>query len=148
MSPCSSVAQAAPLSAKYHASGSGGQPRNSGIVGFRSDNSQNIFDVLRAQGGCCDCEILCNVPLSRDYTIGGSKGQRSGSTDRLTADHPRKSTVKEKIALQARSRVRALQLLQLHKTLARRCASRRWFLLSQNQSSIGCLRLRRAVAQD
>jgi hypothetical protein len=89
--PCFHVrrlAQAAPLSAKYHASGSGGQ-RNSGIVGFRSDNSQDIFDVLRAQGGCCDCEILCNVPLSRDYTIGGSssKGQRSGSTDRLTAHH-------------------------------------------------------------
>jgi len=47
---------------------------------------------LRAQGGCCDCEILCDVPLSRDYTIGGlsSKGQRSGSTNRLTADQTSK----------------------------------------------------------
>ena len=33
-------------------------------------------------------KILCNVPLSRDYTIGGlsSKRQRSGSTNRLKAD--------------------------------------------------------------
>src|ERR1700757_3447451 len=83
MFPCWS---AAPLSAKYHASGSGGQPRNSGTVGFRSDNSQDIFDALREKG--CDCQILCNVPSSRDYTIGGSssKGQRLGSTDRLTAE--------------------------------------------------------------
>lgn len=34
--------------------------------GFDSDDLQDIFNVLRAQGGSCDCEILYNVAeLSR-----------------------------------------------------------------------------------
>ena len=32
--------------------------------GFDSDDLQEILDVLRAQGGCCDCEILYNVSES------------------------------------------------------------------------------------
>jgi Protein of unknown function (DUF2695) len=39
--------------------------------GFDSDDWQDIFNVLRAQGGCCDCEILYNVAessrLKSDY---------------------------------------------------------------------------------
>lgn len=39
--------------------------------GFDSDDLRDIFDVLRAQGGCCDCEILYNVAessrLKSDY---------------------------------------------------------------------------------
>jgi hypothetical protein len=73
------LTRAAPLCAKHHASGSG---RSRGILessGFDQTTRRILFDVLRAQGGCCNCEILCNVPSSREYTIGGSsKGQRSG----------------------------------------------------------------------
>lgn len=29
-------------------------------AGYDSVDLQDIFDVLRAQGGCCDCEILYN----------------------------------------------------------------------------------------
>ena len=29
-------------------------------AGYDSLDLQDIFDVLRAQGGCCDCEILYN----------------------------------------------------------------------------------------
>ena len=39
--------------------------------GFDSDDLRDILDVLRAQGGCCDCEILYNVAessrLKSDY---------------------------------------------------------------------------------
>jgi hypothetical protein len=31
---------------------------------FDSDDWQDIFNVLRAKGGCCDCEILYNVAES------------------------------------------------------------------------------------
>ena len=34
------------------------------VSGFGSDDFRDIFDVLRAQGGCCDCEILYNVAES------------------------------------------------------------------------------------
>ena len=29
--------------------------------GYDSEELRDIFDVLRSQGGCCDCEILYNV---------------------------------------------------------------------------------------
>jgi len=32
--------------------------------GFDSGDWQDIFNVLKAQGGCCDCEILYNVAES------------------------------------------------------------------------------------
>jgi hypothetical protein len=33
-------------------------------AGYDSEAVQDIFDVLRSQGGCCDCEILYNVAES------------------------------------------------------------------------------------
>jgi uncharacterized protein DUF2695 len=30
-------------------------------AGYDPEEVQEIFDVLRSQGGCCDCEILYNV---------------------------------------------------------------------------------------
>jgi len=30
-------------------------------VGYDSEALQDIFEVLRSQGGCCDCEVLYNV---------------------------------------------------------------------------------------
>jgi len=32
--------------------------------GFDSDELQDTFNVLRAQGACCDCEVLYNVAES------------------------------------------------------------------------------------
>ena len=32
--------------------------------GFDSEDLQDVFNVLRAQGSCCDCEILYNVAES------------------------------------------------------------------------------------
>lgn len=32
-----------------------------GPAGYDSEDLQDIYDVLRSQGGCCDCEILYNV---------------------------------------------------------------------------------------
>src|SRR4029077_4543252 len=59
------LARAAPLCAKHHASGSGGSRGIVESLGFDQTTRRISFDVLRAQGGCCDCEILCNVPSSR-----------------------------------------------------------------------------------
>ncbi len=33
-------------------------------AGYDATDLEDIFDVLRAQGGCCDCEILYNVAES------------------------------------------------------------------------------------
>ena len=33
-------------------------------AGYDPEDVQEIFDVLRSQGGCCDCEILYNVAES------------------------------------------------------------------------------------
>lgn len=33
-------------------------------TGFDSTDLQDIFNVLKSQGGCCDCEILYNVAES------------------------------------------------------------------------------------
>lgn len=30
-------------------------------LGFKADDLEDIFNVLRSRGGCCDCEILYNV---------------------------------------------------------------------------------------
>jgi len=55
-------------------------------AGFHPDDLRDIFDVLRAQGGCCDCEILYNVAessrLKSDYWK-----NRADDTDAATK-HP------------------------------------------------------------
>ena len=33
-------------------------------AGYKPEAVREIFDVLRSQGGCCDCEILYNVAES------------------------------------------------------------------------------------
>jgi hypothetical protein len=46
-------------------------------AGFDSADLTDIFNVLRSQGGCCDCEILYNVAESsrlKAYT--GAIGRR------------------------------------------------------------------------
>src|SRR5947208_2273468 len=61
--------------------------------------------------------------------------------------HPCKSCVKEKkILLTRASEERARRTLA--EPAARTCASRRWFLPSQNRTSIHCLRPLRTVTED
>ena len=49
----------------HHALGSGGTRWILESSGCDQTTRRISFDVLRAQGGCCNCEILCNVPSSR-----------------------------------------------------------------------------------
>jgi hypothetical protein len=43
--------------------------------GFDSDDVQDIFNVLKAQGACCDCEVLYNVAESSRLKAAYWKGQ-------------------------------------------------------------------------
>ena len=46
--------------------------------GFDSDDMRDIFSVLKAQGGLCDCEILYNVAESSRLKSGYWKSRAEG----------------------------------------------------------------------
>jgi uncharacterized protein DUF2695 len=48
------------------------------VSGFDADDVRDIFNVLRAQGGCCDCEILYNVAESSRLKSEYWKSQAEG----------------------------------------------------------------------
>ena len=50
--------------------------------GFDSGELQDIFSVLKAQGGCCDCEILYNVVEANRLKAEYWKSQIVGSEER------------------------------------------------------------------
>lgn len=54
--------------------------------GFESDDLRDIFEVLKAQGGCCDCEILYNVAKSSRLKSEYWKGRSASTED--TTKHP------------------------------------------------------------
>ena len=48
-------------------------------AGFDSDDLKDMFAVLRAQGACCDCEVLYNVAESSRLKGEYWKGQADGT---------------------------------------------------------------------
>jgi len=87
--PCS-VSSGCPLCAKHHASGSGGSRGILESSGFDQTTRRISFEFSEHREDVATAKSCATCRRVADYTIGGSssKGQRSRSADRLTADSP------------------------------------------------------------